>query len=88
MSIIVIVANVVVNVVNVSDLQWSPSNLRIHPLQSVDDPHLLETLYHVPSSLLGPTSSIVPPMAMSFVVSPTFASLVVFPMEMSSKVLM
>jgi hypothetical protein len=52
MFVIVVIANVVVNVVNVVNvlyLQWSPSNLHIHPLQSVDIPHALETLCHVPS---------------------------------------
>jgi hypothetical protein len=41
MSIVVVIANVVVNVENVLDFQWSPSNLHIHPLQSVDVPHPL-----------------------------------------------
>jgi hypothetical protein len=36
MFVVIIVANVVVNVENVLDLQWFPSNLHIHPLQSVD----------------------------------------------------
>jgi hypothetical protein len=49
MSIVVVVANVVVNVENVSNLQWSPSNLHIHPFQSANVPHPLETLYHVSS---------------------------------------
>ncbi len=58
-SIIVVVAtNVVVNVVNVLDLQWSPSNLHIHPLQSANDPHLLETLCHVNSLALFPQLSL------------------------------
>jgi hypothetical protein len=40
---VVVVANVIVNVGNVVDFQWSPSNLHIHPHQSVDAPHPLET---------------------------------------------
>jgi hypothetical protein len=48
-SIVVDTINVVVNVENVLDLQWSPSNPHIHPLQSANDPHPLETLCHVPS---------------------------------------
>jgi hypothetical protein len=48
MSVVVVTTNVVVNVVNVLDLHWSPSNLHIHPLQSADIPHPLETLCHVP----------------------------------------
>jgi len=47
-SIVVVVANVVVNVENVSNLQWFPSNLHIHPLQSANVPHPLKTLCHVP----------------------------------------
>jgi hypothetical protein len=48
--IIVIVAttNDVVNVGNVVDLQWSPSNHHIRRHQSADVPHPLETLCHVP----------------------------------------
>jgi hypothetical protein len=46
MFAIVVVANVVINVRNVVDFQWYPSN--IHPHQSVDVPHPLETLCHVP----------------------------------------
>jgi len=38
MSIVIVVANVVVNVENVLDLQWFPSNLHIHPLCEVT-PH-------------------------------------------------
>jgi hypothetical protein len=50
LAIIVIVAvNVVVNVENVLDLKWSPSDLHIHPFRSADVPHTLETLCHVPS---------------------------------------
>jgi hypothetical protein len=49
--IVVVAANVVVNVENVSGLQWFPSNLHIHPLQIAYAFHPLETLYHVPSSL-------------------------------------
>jgi hypothetical protein len=49
MFVIVVAANDVVNVENVLDFQWSPSNLHIHPLQSVDVPHPLETLCHAPS---------------------------------------
>jgi hypothetical protein len=45
---VVIVAIVVGNVENVMDLQWFPSNLHIHPHQSANVPHLLETLCHVP----------------------------------------
>jgi hypothetical protein len=47
MSIADVAANVVVNVGNVVDLQWYPSNLHIHFHQSVDVPHPLETLCHV-----------------------------------------
>ncbi len=56
MSIVVVVvvvvvvitttANVVVNVKNVVDFQWCPSNLRIYPHLYMDIPHLLKTLYH------------------------------------------
>jgi hypothetical protein len=46
--VVVIAANNVVNVGNVVDLQWSPFNLHICRHQSVDVPHLLETLCHVP----------------------------------------
>jgi len=46
--VVVIIANDVVNVVNVLNFQWFASNLHIHPFQSVDVPHLLETLCHVP----------------------------------------
>ncbi len=46
---VVIVAIVVVNAENVVDLQWSPSNFHIHPHQSANVLHLLETLCHVPS---------------------------------------
>jgi hypothetical protein len=42
MFAIVIIANVVPNVANVMDLQWSPSNLHIH--QSANVIHPLETL--------------------------------------------
>jgi hypothetical protein len=45
---IVVVKNVLVNVENVVDLQWSLSNLHIHPDESEDVPHPLETLCHVP----------------------------------------
>jgi len=48
MSVIVVVANVVANVVNVLDLQWSPSNLHMHPRKSANALHPLETLCHVP----------------------------------------
>jgi len=47
--VVVVVAITVVNAENVVDLEWSPSNLHIHPHQSVNVPHLLETLCHVPS---------------------------------------
>jgi hypothetical protein len=47
-SAIVAIVNVAINVENVSNLQWFPSNLHIHLLQSVDDLHPLETLCHVP----------------------------------------
>jgi hypothetical protein len=47
--VIVVVTNVDVNVENVVDLQWPPSNLHVHPHESEDDPHPLETLCHVPS---------------------------------------
>jgi hypothetical protein len=46
---VVVVANDVVIVGNVVDLQWSPSNLHIHHRQSADAPHPLESLCHVPS---------------------------------------
>jgi len=46
---VVVTTNVVINIENVVDLQWSPSNLHIHPNQSANVPHLLETLCHVPS---------------------------------------
>ncbi len=46
---IVIATNVVVNVGNVMDFQWSPSNLHVYPHQNVNVLHLLETLCHVPS---------------------------------------
>jgi hypothetical protein len=49
MSAIVVVANVVQNATNVVGLQWSPSNLHIHPLQNANVLHPLETLYQVPS---------------------------------------
>jgi hypothetical protein len=49
-SVVVATTTVVVNVENVLDLQWSPSNLHTHPLQSANVPHPLETLY----SLLTP----------------------------------
>ncbi len=84
MFVVVVAVNVVVNVL---DLQWCPPNLHIHPLQSVDAPHPLETLWH-PFKLHGYAPSIVSLVAMSFVVSPTFVSLVVSPMEMSSMVLL
>ncbi len=45
---VVVATNVVVNVENVVDLQWSPSNLHIHPNESGDVFHPLETLCHVP----------------------------------------
>jgi hypothetical protein len=48
MFVVGVIANVVVNVENVVDLQWFPSNFHIHHHQNVDIPHLLETLYHVP----------------------------------------
>jgi hypothetical protein len=72
MSVIVVVANVVANVVNVLDLQWSPSNLHMHPRKSANALHPLETLCHVPFELPGSTLAVVFPMVMSFVVS--FAS--------------
>jgi hypothetical protein len=46
---VVVTTNVVINVENVVDLQWSPSNLHIHPHQSADVPHPLETLCHLHS---------------------------------------
>jgi hypothetical protein len=85
---IVVVANVVANVENVLDLEWSPSNLHIHPLQSVNVLHPLETLCHVPSKLPGFVPSAVSPMAMSFMVFLASAPLVVFLVEMSSMVLL
>ncbi len=48
-SVVIATVNVVVNVENVLDLQRSPSNLHIHPLQSADALHPLETLCHIPS---------------------------------------
>jgi hypothetical protein len=38
--VVVVATNVVVNVENVLDFQWFPSNLHIHPLQIVDVPPL------------------------------------------------
>jgi hypothetical protein len=45
---VVVVAITIVNVENVVDLEWSPSNLCIHPHQSANVPQPLETLCHVP----------------------------------------
>jgi hypothetical protein len=44
--VIATTANVVVNVKNVVDFQWCPSNLRIYPHPYMDIPHPLKTLYH------------------------------------------
>jgi hypothetical protein len=87
-SIVVVVANVIVNVENVSNLQWFPSNLHIHPLQSADVLHPLENLYHVPSSLHGFAPLDVLLVAMSLVVSLASAPLVVSLVEMSFHVLL
>ncbi len=76
MFTIVDIANVIVNVENVLDLHWSPSNLHIHPLHSVFALHLLKTLCHVF------------PVVMSFVVSPTSIPLAVFIVKMSYVVLL
>jgi len=46
---VVVVINVIANVGNVVDFQWSPSNLHIYPHQSAKVPHPQETLCHVPS---------------------------------------
>ncbi len=43
-----VAANVVVNVGNVLNFQWSPSNLHIHPHQSTNVFQLKKTLCHVP----------------------------------------
>jgi hypothetical protein len=47
MFVVFVVINVTINVENVLDLQWSPSNFHIHPLQSANVPHPLETLCDV-----------------------------------------
>ncbi len=66
---------VVINVENVVDLQWFPSNFHIHPHQSA-----FLTLWkpYVIVSLVE----------MSFVVPPTSPPSVVFPVEVSSMVLL
>jgi hypothetical protein len=56
---VVATTNVVPNVANVVDLQWSPFNLHVHLHQSANALRPLETLCHVPSQLLGSTPSIV-----------------------------
>jgi hypothetical protein len=85
--VVVVVANVVVNVENVSNLQWLPSNIHTHPLQSANVPHPLETLCHVPFYHLGSTPTILL-MAMSYMVSLTFVPSTIFHVEMSSMVLL
>ncbi len=74
----------IVTTINVVDLQWSPSNLHIHLHQSANALHPLETLCHVPFSLLGSAPSAVFPMEMSSIVPPTSTPLVVSHVELSS----
>jgi hypothetical protein len=85
MFVVVITANVVENVL---DLQWSPSNLHIHPLQNANAPHPLKLICHVPSKLLGSTLAAVSFVAMSYVVFPTSTPSIISLMEMSYVVLL
>ncbi len=85
---IVDLANVVINVENVSDLQWFPSNLHIHLLQNVDAPHPLETSCHVPSLLPSSILLVVPLMAMSPMVSLASTPSTISLVEMSFLVLL
>jgi hypothetical protein len=45
--VVVVATNDVLNFGNVVDFQGFPSNLHMHPHQSVDVPHPLKTLCHV-----------------------------------------
>jgi hypothetical protein len=53
-----IVVGVVVNVVNVLDLQWSPSNIHIHPLQSADVPEKPYVMFPLNSLAILPPLSL------------------------------
>jgi hypothetical protein len=81
---VVVVTNVVPNATNVVDLKWYKSNFHILLHQSANALHPLETLCHVPFSLLRFAPLNVSLTKMPSMVPQAFIPLVVFLVELAS----